>query len=222
MAEPLAELLSSKVRAAVLAHLLPRPHLGFGLTELSRRLDLPISSLQHECYKLTRIGVLRDERAGNARRYRPNPASPLVQPLTALVVAAIGREAALAATVEGVRRLAYAAVAGPLPPMVDGTVPTRLVLVGELPLEEADATLARVAAVLAVPADRIELAFFRPSDWDARRADGNRYVADLLAGPLLPLFGHRGPRGSAPAEEARAGASPDRIVGSQGSRSDRK
>ena len=33
----------------------------------SRRLGLPVSSLQHECYKLVRIGVLRDRRAGNTR-----------------------------------------------------------------------------------------------------------------------------------------------------------
>src|SRR5687768_18112538 len=35
----------------------------------------PVSSLQHECYKLTRLGLLRDERVGNARLYRPDPRS---------------------------------------------------------------------------------------------------------------------------------------------------
>ena len=38
MPEPLAELFSSRVRAAVLALVLPRPHLRFSLTDLSRRL----------------------------------------------------------------------------------------------------------------------------------------------------------------------------------------
>jgi hypothetical protein len=47
--EPLAELFSSKVRASVLALMLPRPHLAFSLTDLSRRLDIPVSSAQHEC-----------------------------------------------------------------------------------------------------------------------------------------------------------------------------
>jgi DNA-binding IclR family transcriptional regulator len=71
--DPLAELFSSRVRSAVLTLVLPRPHLGFSLTDLSRRLGLPVSSLQHECYKLTRLGLLRDERVGNARLYRPDP-----------------------------------------------------------------------------------------------------------------------------------------------------
>jgi DNA-binding IclR family transcriptional regulator len=81
--EPLVELFSSRVRAAVLALVLPRPHLGFSLTDLSRRLGLPVSSVQHECYKLTRLGLLRDERVGNARLYRPDPTWPLLEPLTA-------------------------------------------------------------------------------------------------------------------------------------------
>ena len=38
MPEPLAELFSSRVRAAVLTLVLPRPHLAFSLTDLSRRL----------------------------------------------------------------------------------------------------------------------------------------------------------------------------------------
>ena len=45
MPEQLAELFSSRVRAVVLALLLSRPHLRFSLTDLSRRLGLPVSSL---------------------------------------------------------------------------------------------------------------------------------------------------------------------------------
>jgi hypothetical protein len=190
VAELLAQLFASKIRAAVLGHLLPRPHLGFSLTDLSRLLGLPLSSLQHECYKLARIGVLHDTRAGNARLYRPDPRCPLLRPLTALVVAAIGPEAALAAAVEGVPGLAAAALAGPLLPTA-GAEPRHLILVGELPVEQVDGALAR-AAVVADPflgPGRLELAFFRPADWRARRAAGNPYLADLLAGPILPLAG---------------------------------
>src|SRR5215213_9148897 len=86
----LEELFSSRVRAAVLCQILPRPHLGFSLTEFSRVLGLPISSLQHECYKLERLGVLAGRREGNARRYRVDPTCPLHAPLTALVLAALG------------------------------------------------------------------------------------------------------------------------------------
>ena len=182
----LAELFSSRLRAIVLRHLLPRPHLGFSLTDLSRIHDLPISSLQHECYKLERIGVLAARRAGNARLYTPAPACPLLAPLTALILADLGPAAALRAAVEAVPGLDTAFLAGALPPGA-AAAPPRLVLVGEIPLEHLDGALERVATALAVAADRIELAFFRPDDWRERRAQGNPYVADLLAGPRLDL-----------------------------------
>ena len=191
MDELLAELFSSKVRAAVLADLLPRPHLGFSLTDLSRRLGLPISSLQHECYKLTRLGVLRDERAGSARLYRPNPTWPLVAPLTALITTAIGLEPALRAAVEGLPRLELALLTGALPPTPLEPEPVRLVLVGELALEEVDAALARVSVVTdpILGRDGIELAYYRTGDWRTRRANGNPFVAALLAGPCRVLAG---------------------------------
>jgi len=192
--ELLAELLSSKVRAAVLGHLLPRPHLGFGLTDLSRRLDLPISSVQHECYKLVRLGLLRDERARGSRHYRPDPRCPLLAPLTALVLTAIGPAAALAAAVEGVPGLETAFVAGRwrLPAGAEEDAP-RLVLVGELSIEAVDGVLARALVALAAtavgpaPPAAIELAFFRPGDWRARLETGNRYAATLLATRTIAL-----------------------------------
>lgn len=194
MADLLSELFSSKVRAAVLGCVLPRPHLAFSLTDLARRLDLPISSLQHECYKLARIGVLKDARDGGSRRYRPDPACPLLAPLTALVTAAIGDEAALAAAVEGVAGLDAAFLAGALPPAA-AAEPPRLVLIGELAVEEVDAALVRVVAVLApaLGCERVEVAFYRPADWRRRCADGNRYVADLLGSQRLPLVGRLDP-----------------------------
>lgn len=194
MSDLLAELFSSKLRAAVLGHLLARPHLAYSLTDLSRLLDLPISSLQHECYKLTRIGVLRDTRARNARLYRPDPRCPLLAPLTALVVAALGPEAALAAALEGVPDLQLAFLGGVLPRSHTPGDAVHLVLVGDLTLEEIDAAYARATLVIGplVGPDRLELAYFRPDDWRARRAAGNPYLHELMEGPLLPLVGSLG------------------------------
>lgn len=183
MDETLVELFSSKVRAAVLGHLLPRPHLAASLTELSHLLDLPVSSLQHECYKLVRLGVLSDRREGNSRPYRVNRDSPFVPPLTALVVAALGQEAALRAAVDGVPSLTEAFLSGTLP----AAGPARLVLIGELPLDLLDAMVERVAGVLGLDVNQIDLAFFRPADWSARREAFNPYVADLLDGPRVVL-----------------------------------
>jgi hypothetical protein len=185
--ELLAELFSSKVRAAVLALLLPRPHLGFSLTELSRRLGLPVSSLQHECYKLTRLGLLRDERMGNARKYRPDPSFPLLDPLTMLTLQAVPLSDALQGAAEQVSGLAAAWVAGCLDA---GKEPLFLVIVGDLELEAIDGVFdrARKALAPAVGGNRIELAYYRPGDWQARQEAGDPFIVALERERCLDLL----------------------------------
>lgn len=186
MPEPLAELFSSRVRAAVLALVLARPHLRFSLTDLSRRLGLPVSSLQHECYKLTRLGLLRDERVGNARLYGPDPAWPLLEPLTALTVRAMPLEEALRGAAEGVLGIDDAWVSGDITSPTDEVY---VVVVGNLGLEELDGFYdrCRVALVPIAGASRIELAYFRPRDWEERLTFRDLFTASLLAAPRIEL-----------------------------------
>ena len=186
MPEPLAELFSSRVRAVVLALLLSRPHLRFSLTDLSRRLGLPVSSLQHECYKLTRMGVLRDERVGNARLYRPNLNWPLLEPLTALTVRALPLPLALEAAVEGVPGLELAWLSGDSATAID---PIYLLLVGEMSVESIDGVFARSRVALdpVAGAQRVELAYFRPRDWQSRVETKDSFAASLLVHRRLEL-----------------------------------
>jgi len=181
VSEILAELLSSKVRAAVLEYIVPRPHLALSLTDLSRALDLPISSLQHECYKLERLGFVTAQRDGAARRYHLNPAAPLVPQLMALVNAAVDREAALRAALDGVSGLELVFLAGE----------RCLVAVGTAPLAALADVTARLEAALALPAGALELAFFRPDDWRQHLRAGTPYVAELLARPRTLVYGPR-------------------------------
>lgn len=195
VSEILAELFSSKVRAAVLGHVLPRAHLGFSLTELSRHLDLPISSLQHECYKLERIGVIKGKREGNSRRYRVNAACTVLRELTALVVKGIGQDQALRAALEDITGLAAAFIARnlPLDPQSESEIvslgPIPLVLIGEVSLEAIDATQARVASVLGLPVNRIESVFYLPNDWRTRLDQQSQYAVWLMSGPRTNLLG---------------------------------
>jgi hypothetical protein len=196
----LAEIFSSKVRAAVLRFILPRAHLGFSLTDLSRRLDLPISSLQHECYKLERIGVLIARRVGNARLYRVDARCPLLAPLTVLVERATDRDARLHGAIEAVPGLEIAFLAGYTAPeggashrAVDGRIDTapslRLVIVGDVPFDELEAAVARVERALDLPAGGLDLAFFQPDDWRSRVIRAHPLAVDLLGHRRFVLVG---------------------------------
>lgn len=187
----LSELFSSKIRAAVLEQMLPRPHIGYSLTDLSRVLDLPISSLQHECYKLERIGVVKARRDGNSRRYRVNPDCPVLKELTALIVAAIGPEAALRASMERIEGLdaAFLAAAIPLSAEAHAAGPIPLVLIGEISLEEIDAGQERVTKLLDLNPGKIEAVFYRSGDWRTRLAQQSQYAMWLVSGPRTDLLG---------------------------------
>jgi hypothetical protein len=183
----LAELFSSKVRAAVLGHVLARPRLAFGLTDLSRVLGLPVSSLQHECYKLERLGVLAAGRVAGVRRYRPNPAFPLLAPLSSLVLRALGPAVALPAALEG----ADLAGVGPCFLAGDPSDPRRaatLVVVGDLALDRLDDLEARARdAVVLLGGAEPALGYFRRSDWASRVAAGDPLAASLLAARRIDL-----------------------------------
>jgi hypothetical protein len=181
----LAELFSSKVRAAVLGMLLPRPHRWFSLTELSRALGLPVSSLQHECYKLVRVGLLHDQRSRNVRRYAPNPDFPLLKPLTALVLAAMPLTESLPAAAEGMTAIEQAWLTGD--PGARNARPF-LVVIGNLGIEDLDGLFERVrAAAVAAGTGDIELAYYPSTEWARRVATGDRFVASLQADIAVTL-----------------------------------
>jgi hypothetical protein len=191
--EFLSELFASKVRAAVLGQTIPRRHLAYSLTEFSRILELPISSLQHECYKLERLGILVSAREGASRRYRVNPTGPSIRELTALVVSALGSEEVLRGTLDEITGLESAFIATTLPLThaaisgAEGSIP--LVLIGEIPLEQIDAAQERVAELLGLDPSRIEAVFYLPEDWQERVEQRAPYAVWLLQAPRTHLYG---------------------------------
>lgn len=185
MTDLLAELFSSKVRAAVLGVFLSRPHCWFSLTELSRRLGLPVSSLQHECYKLARLGLLRDQRSGNVRRYAPDPAFPLLRPLTALVLAAVPLARTLPAAAEGVPGIEQGWLTSA--PEARHARPF-LVVIGSLSVEALDALFERArAATAAAGTGEIELAYYPSTEWARRLATADAFVAALQGDVAVAL-----------------------------------
>lgn len=177
MTDLLAELFSSKVRAAVLGMVLPRPHRWFSLTELSRSLGLPVSSLQHECYKLARLGLLQDQRSGNVRRYSPDPAFPLLAPLTALVLAAMPLTESLPAAAEGMTGIDLAWLTGE--PSARNARPF-LVVIGNLIIEDLDELFERArAATAAAGTGEIELAYYPSTEWARRLASHDPFATAL-------------------------------------------
>lgn len=179
----LAEVFSSRVRAVVLGWLVPRMDTPFSLTELSREVDVPISSLQHECYKWERLGVLQGRREGVSRRYRLQHEHQLVRPLVALVIASLGLEAVLTASLSDAGTIGYAVLAGPSRPGED----VLLAIDGDADLAALERAHQRVCLVLGMEPRRIELAYFRSGE---HALDVTHPLTVRLAGrPLQAIAG---------------------------------
>ena len=179
----LADLLSSRNRAILLAWATPRLDTPFSLTELSRAVDIPVSSAQHECYKLERLGVLQGKREGTSRRYRVIPTHPLTRPLLGLTIAALGLETVLHDAVAETGEIEGAVIAGPAREAARPRL--TLVIVGRLSLEGLVRAQERVALVLGRAVDDLDLAYVQDTDWTATHG----LVAELDGRPLQSVYG---------------------------------
>lgn len=177
----LAELLSSRVRAAVLGFFVAREGERFSLTELARALDLSISSVQHECYKLERLRILKGRREGASRRYRLDRETPVVAPLADLVAAVLGRDLLLGH--------ALADVAGLHGALLVATPEMQLILIGDLGLEELAIVQERTAGVLEIDPDALDVAFYGTDAWREHRARESPLIAELRSRDPVLLAG---------------------------------
>lgn len=170
--DTLGELFSSRIRASVLAFLVAREESRFSLTELSRALGLSVSSIQHECYKLERLGVLKGRREGASRRYWLDREQPFVPVLMWLVITVIGQPQVLRYALHGIDGLEGAVLAR------DGAVPT-LTLIGNLGLDELATVQERATKILDVPESSLNVAFYDPATWQRYVSQQHPTVAAL-------------------------------------------
>lgn len=179
----LTGMLSSRVRAAVLGFLIAREEERFSLTELAYALDLSISSVQHECYKLEGLRVLKGRREGASRRYRLDRETPFVPALIEFVRAVLGRERLLVHVLVDVEGLYGALLTmAPAPQMI---------LIGDLGLEELEIVQDRAAATLGVDAETLDLAFYDSAAWNEHRAHDSSLITGLRSRNPVLLLGDR-------------------------------
>ncbi len=92
-APPLLPIFRSRHQADLLAMLLLHPDDEFTVTDLSRRLRVPASTLHPEAARLVSAGLLDARDVGHSRLLRAGTRSRLVAPLTDLVALAFGPRA---------------------------------------------------------------------------------------------------------------------------------
>ena len=181
-------LFPNQYRRKVLGLLLMRPEQQIHLRELARVIGAAPGTLKKELDALCEAGLLRAERVGNQVRFCANTAHPVFPVLQALIRKTIGLADAL--------RLSLAPLAGRIDAafvfgsMASGTESAGsdidLMVVGDAGFAEiVDATYAAQATL----GREINPKVMSASEWQAKNAERNAFLQDVLNKPRIMLIG---------------------------------
>lgn len=87
---PLLPIFRSQLQGEVLAQTLLFPDREQSITELARRIDASLATVQREVRRLERAGILQSRRFGRTQLVSANKTSPLHRPLADLVLLTFG------------------------------------------------------------------------------------------------------------------------------------
>lgn len=95
-APPLMPIFRSRHQAELLMWLLLHPDREYTMTELARRLRVPLTTLHREAQRLVDATLLRSRSVGRSRVLQANPEHRAVEPLTRLLEMTFGPRAVIA------------------------------------------------------------------------------------------------------------------------------
>ena len=193
-APALLPILRSRHLAELLAALLIHPDRRYTLTELSRLLSVPASTLHREVERLLEAELITAEQVGRARLLTANPANRHIGPLTTLVVGAFGPHLVLAeefADIAGIESLLiygswaarYHGTAGPPPHDVD------LLVVGRPDRSDVYDAAARASDRIGYP---VHPTIRSPKQW---REAADALTQQIMASPTVAVSRGEGDAG---------------------------
>ena len=184
-----AQTLFTQPQSKLLKWVFGQPERWYHIQELIRLTALASASLQREVKRLHVAGLVVEERVGNLRRVKANPANPMFADLFSLVRKTMG---AVPVIQEALKPLASRLqVAGIFGSVAKGTEQAGsdvdvLLVSSSVQLGEALALLLPLEEQLG---RRIEVRLYTPNEFSARRVEAGSVVQRILAGPIELLQG---------------------------------
>ncbi len=184
-----AQTLFTQPQSKVLKWVFGQPERWYHIQELIRLTSLASASLQREVKRLHVAGLVVEERIGNLRRVKANPASPMFTDLANLVRKTMGVVPAVADALQPLAsRLQLALVFGSVAKGTEhaGSDVDVLLVSGNVQLSEALGLLLPLEGQLG---RRIEVKLYTPDEFSTRRAEAGSMVKRILSGPVELMFG---------------------------------
>jgi predicted nucleotidyltransferase len=144
--------------------------------------------VHQELQRLLDAGVVERRTVGRTGLFRRASASPLLEPLTALVERTLGVEPALRRRLRDVRGIEAAAIYGSwaAETSVSPTSDVDVLVIGEPDRDQLEAAAREVEQLAG---REISFAVYDPADWAERVARGSGFATTVLGRPLVRLMG---------------------------------
>lgn len=188
-APALLPIFRSQMQGEILALLLLHPNQEFSLTDLSHRVDAPLTSIHREIERLVMASLVAERHVGRNRMVRANPGHPASEPLTKLLEISFGPQHVVAeefAAIPGAQKVLifgswaarHAGEAGAVPHDVD------VLLVGDgVARAEVYEAADRAQARLGLP---VNPTIRTPAQWSD---PGDPLSAQIRSSPRLTVLG---------------------------------
>lgn len=188
MPTSLADALFTTTQQRVLALIYGQPSRSFFASELIALTGSGSGAVQRELKRLASSGLVTATRIGKQKHYQANAESPVFEELRGLVVKTVAMADPIRQVLESLgERLVLALIYGSVAKGTDTAASDidLLVVADAVTLEDIYSALAPVEATL----DRkINPTLYTSPEYAARKADGNAFLARMLAGEHVVLI----------------------------------
>ena len=188
----LADALFTTTQQRLLALLFGQPGRSFFATELIRLTGSGSGAVQRELKRFASSGLVSVSSIGRQKHYQANPDCPVFEEVSGIVRKTLALAEPIRRALEALAdRIELALVYGSVVEGSDtaGSDIDLLVVADGVMLEEVYAALSPVETGLA---RRIRPALYTPREFDERKAAGNPFLTNELAGEYIVLIGGEG------------------------------
>lgn len=183
----LTEIVSSRVKAEVLRILFGLSHPRVHFRELARQAGLSVGTVRQELQRLVRIGLVSSERDGNRVYFAANPAHPLYNVMTELVVKTDGVAGILNEALKGEPSVEVAFIFGSVAKgAANAASDVDLMVIGEVGLRR----LAKLISGVSEKVGReVNPHTMTPEEFLRRRQKDDHFLRTVLSSPKLFVKG---------------------------------
>jgi predicted nucleotidyltransferase len=185
----LATLLSSRVRAKVLAAFLLSPGESHNAWEMARKLSENYSAVWKELARLERLGILTSELRGNSKEYQVDEECPITPELRSIVLKTEGVGRMIIEKLQEIEHVKEAFIYGSYASgEADARSDLDLLIIGEVNLEQLAPVISKLEKELNRP---INYGIYSEDEWNEKAAVKDPFWENVRRSPNTVLVRRR-------------------------------